>query len=420
MSKEKQLIEAIETESFNKFKIIADTYSNEELANFEIPVKSGSLPILHFCAGSGYSDLMESHYLMMNYLLERGYDANKPDKNGNTALLYAIDQNNVAGIELLLVHKANPFVKAPGSKYNTLYDAMFDGNGNYRDFMYRHHKPYSKPTTLKEQWDTERLEFHLTRILKLCKPEFEKSCVSPSYEEKLIEAITFDPKKATTYDPKTGKPLDWMEQGQRDFNRFEEVINSTPWNQITDLHIPVGDNNIPALHYCAMRGGDDERSADHIFKVEGLLKNHCDVNKPDKNGYTALAYAISAGNLEIARILLHKGADPFVKSPWPKYKTLYDAMFDENGNYRDFAYSCHKLQESDKNSFGYKISTDELEERLKAIRDFCKPELSEKSISAGLEREGKSALEGIKNLIEGHPQVSIAQVLHAKKSEFAK
>lgn len=66
--------------------------------------KDGSTPLM--CAVR--RDFQKS----VNILLARRPDVNRKNKNGHTALYYAVDENNVAMVEALLAHGANPAVEA--------------------------------------------------------------------------------------------------------------------------------------------------------------------------------------------------------------------------------------------------------------------------------------------------------------------
>ncbi len=54
----------------------------------------------------------------------------------------------------------------------------------------------------------------------------------------------------------------------------------------------------------------------HAYAVKDLLKRKCDFTVADEEGYTALHRAAYNGHSEVVAILLAKGADPLVRTPW--------------------------------------------------------------------------------------------------------
>ncbi len=54
------------------------------------------------------------------------------------------------------------------------------------------------------------------------------------------------------------------------------------------------------------------RSEIDLSMLEGVLANGADINYQDKQGYTALMYAVSYGLLEIVKHLISQGADKYV------------------------------------------------------------------------------------------------------------
>lgn len=173
---------------FEKFKKIADTLSDEELYKLNIrdAYTEDMRPVLHWLSGFGYSDYeavdgsqMEANK-KIEYLLKRGYDVDKTDKDGYTALAHAIQVGNYTTAILLLQNKANPFSKSPWEGYDTVYDFMFDKDGNYRDRTYRNHSTERQDKTPESIRDTEILEDRLQKIRALCKPQFEGQKISCS------------------------------------------------------------------------------------------------------------------------------------------------------------------------------------------------------------------------------------------------
>lgn len=173
---------------FEEFKKIADTLSVEELYNLNIrdAYTEDTRPVLHWLSGFGYSDYeavdgsqMEANK-KIEYLLKRGYDVDKTDETDITALAYAIQAGNYTTAILLLQNKANPFSESPWEGYDTVYDFMFDKDGNYRDRTYGNHSTERQDKTPESIRDTEILEDRLQKIRALCKPQFEGQKISCS------------------------------------------------------------------------------------------------------------------------------------------------------------------------------------------------------------------------------------------------
>ncbi len=168
------------------------------------------------------------------------------------------------------------------------------------------------------------------------------------------------------------------------FEVFKKTADAIPNEELYNLECGQS-HKIPILHWLSHVGYSDYEAVDGSDieanrKIEYLLKRGYDVNKPDKDGYTALLYAMNAGNLTTAIILLQNKANPFTKTPWPEYDTVYDYRFDKDGNYRDFAYRSHDEARSEVGSPKYVNDTKILEDRLQTIRALCKPEYEGKEI----------------------------------------
>lgn len=137
---------------------------------------------------------------------------------------------------------------------------------------------------------------------------------------------------------------------------------------------------LPILHAFNFLTYNDGEASIVNKNIEYLLNRNYQVNKKCGNGFTALAYAHHQKNLTTEILLLKHGANPYSKSPIKKFKTIYDSIFDKDGNYYDFPYMRLKEDEKQENP-EYKKYTRLLEQRLKIIRDFCKPELKDLPIT---------------------------------------
>lgn len=188
---------AVELGDFDTFKRVADLCSDEELSNLSIRtmMKYGAInygqaynqfhcyddeevmmPVLHYLSKEeGYKNSRDK----IKYLLDRGYDVNKADENGYTALAYALDTSDFETGILLLEHKANPFSKSPWAEYETVYDCMFDKDGNYYDSYYPKAKHAIETTGWFHGFPEEKMQ-QLQEIRELCKPELKEKPFLPA------------------------------------------------------------------------------------------------------------------------------------------------------------------------------------------------------------------------------------------------
>lgn len=60
------------------------------------------------------------------------------------------------------------------------------------------------------------------------------------------------------------------------------------------------------------------------YMIKSLLKKGIDINAQDDNGRTALHLASAYGNLDIVKLLLQAGADPYIVSTWEWGGTALD------------------------------------------------------------------------------------------------
>jgi len=179
------------------------------------------------------------------------------------------------------------------------------------------------------------------------------------------------------------------------FNVFKEVCELCPDVDLSDAYVKYEKGKeIPLLHYLAQLSYADYEPANEA--IEFLLQHGYDPNKTDDEGYNALVYAKRAANLTSAVILLKYGTDPFAKSTIREemvdsrfydgslkgngFVTIYDSMFDKNGDYYDFVYRSHDKSCKKDPSESYIYDTDLLEQRLEDIRALCKPEFEGKMI----------------------------------------
>lgn len=184
--------------NFETFKKVIDSLPDEKVSDLEVTnwtIRDGekiewSTPILHWLANFSYSDYDTATPPMssnkkIEYLLQRGYDVDKLDNHGLTALAYARHSGNLTTMILLLQHKANPLNKYPqkGRENQTIYDSLFDKKGNYADFAYQKHDPVRSEVGSPEYKEsTRKLEEHLQTIRALCKPEFEGKRIFPQID----------------------------------------------------------------------------------------------------------------------------------------------------------------------------------------------------------------------------------------------
>ncbi len=169
---------------FHDFKETLDAYSNDELQQMVVIGERGNeIPLLHHLAKEAYSDYSVDND-KIKYLLHRGYDANKLDRHGFSALGYAARVKNLTTAIILLEHGADPShkpvtsiyddVDKPSSKSKTIYDSLFDAKGNYYSFAYRNYDSHRNTIDSHSyKKDHKLMEFRLKKIRTLCKPEFE-------------------------------------------------------------------------------------------------------------------------------------------------------------------------------------------------------------------------------------------------------
>lgn len=182
-----------------------------------------------------------------------------------------------------------------------------------------------------------------------------------------------------------------------DFDTFKRVADLCSDEDLANLYLKTCirkeneefvETEVPVLHYLStMRSGVAKE------KIKFLLERNYDVNKTDKNGYTALAYAVSVNDLEEVILLLENKANPFCKSPYPEYDTVYDSMFDKDGKCYNSVYKNPDINFSSQGNL-YSGSIDEIKQQLQKIRTLCKPEFEGKPLLP-TERVSYILLEGV-------------------------
>lgn len=83
-------------------------------------------------------------------------------------------------------------------------------------------------------------------------------------------------------------------------------------------------HHIAGLHFIATDEPKNVKNANEI--VSFLIKQGADVNLPDKNGLTPLAYAVETNNPQLVELLLKNGANPNTYAPRANFDTITDNL----------------------------------------------------------------------------------------------
>ena len=165
---------------------------------------------------------------------------------------------------------------------------------------------------------------------------------------------------------------------------FKKALDMYNIDEISKMSVRCSESLPPILHYLSGQFFSDY-DVDND-KIEYLLSRKYDVNQVDEKGRTPLAYAVNSRNLTTAIILLEHGADPFHKVDVRHddgrivNQTIYSMLFDERGDYYDFAYRSHDKDRCKEGSLADKRDKSVMQMRLKKIRSLCKPEFKGKEL----------------------------------------
>ena len=224
------------TGDLDSFKKLADTFSDDKLSNMVCPFGNGQVPVLHYLAGYSYSD--NSQIIDVNkkieYLHSRNCDINKPDKDGHTALMFAVQSRNLEAAIALLQQGAKPFDEYPVFGAGRIYDMLFDKDGNYYDFPYKQHDIHRKEPGSEEDIESIRLmSQRLEKIRNLCKPEYKGKPITVSCEKLDIDAKVAKIKdKVKNKINESRKMTNDIKQGMDKSTPIKHVDANAPFNVV--------------------------------------------------------------------------------------------------------------------------------------------------------------------------------------------
>jgi uncharacterized protein len=244
-------------------KILLDGRAQANTAN-----DNGTTPLME-AAAAGSASAVQT-------LLDHGAAVNAREKTyGQTALIFAVSHNRVAAVRLLLQNGADPSVKTTVAKLARVSvgvdgDALADVN-----------KPNDKPDAKGDGKSEEK------KIEKNAQGEKASSTASSDAENDAGK------KNASTTGP-TGSVAKKKDEadayGFTAEDRRNRVYGSLSLGGLNALHIAARDGQIDA--------------------AKTLLAGHADINAvTDTDHATPLVLALINGHLDLARLLLSKGAN---------------------------------------------------------------------------------------------------------------
>jgi len=211
-------------------------------------------------------------YDMANYLIERGSNVSKRDKQGRTALMRSVDKGNKAILELLLEAGGNPNDKDPGGKHVLFYGL----------------KPTSRHLSCIEMLLQEGADINT-------KDENGQTMMVCAVEEGYIDitATLIQLGADVTVKNLAGESLIYIAAVRNHADLIPILVNANaPKNEVD------GEGNT-AIHYCALNRKIDMMKRLASFGVELTLQN--------KEGDTPMHLAVTDDAQEIIKFLMGRG-----------------------------------------------------------------------------------------------------------------
>lgn len=247
------------------------TLSEDGAENVDAEEPLGGLTTLTLAARLGSTDLVQE-------LLENGARVNKPGRNGWTAMHYAVDQEEMAMVRLLVRHKADLEVRVRG--WTPLLMALRDRPLSLAEYL------------IRKGANVHAADYHGRTVLHWAALRGLKKLL-PLLLRKGVDVNAPDRWGRT--------PLICALQEQ------EPAVARTLLNAGADAAVAARDGTT-ALHMAAFVG-------DRAIAPK-LLARGADCNAAAQGGLTALHVAVFMGHDSVASLLLEKGADASGASRW--------------------------------------------------------------------------------------------------------
>ncbi len=223
------------------------------------------------------------HVEVMKLLLQLGATVDSKDNQGGTALIDAASSGHVEAVKLLLDNKADPSVKDLEGKTPFLWSCTVGRPAVANIFLDRGADPNARDNQGQSALMIACMGASKELVELLLQKGADLNVVDQSGRSPLILACA---------PHERGMRGVWMPNRHR--------INVPPWTyrmgQAPDMQ---WQRVLPP------ESGYDPRS--DIVKV--LLKNNVDLNAKDRQGRTALSWAVSQGQIDAVSVLIAAGAD---------------------------------------------------------------------------------------------------------------
>ncbi|CAH0549306.1 unnamed protein product [Brassicogethes aeneus] len=277
---------------------------------------------LHVAAASG-------NVKMANVLVSKGADINAQDINGNSPLMFAVDNNHTETAEFLINQGADVNLRDSKHYRTALHVAAASGNvkmanvlvSNGADINAQDINGNSPLMFAVDNNHTETAEFLINQGANVN--------LRDSKDKRMALHVA-----AATGNVEIANVLvsNGADTNAQDINRYSPLMfavdnNHTETvefliNQGADVNLRGGENNRTALDFVAATG--------NVKMANVLVSNGADINAQDINGYWPLMFAIITNQTETAEFLINQGADVNLGSNKDKRTVLHEAAFTGN------------------------------------------------------------------------------------------
>ena len=267
------------------------------------------------------------HPLIVELLLRHGADPNIFKQWGPTALILAVDKDDVKITELLLEYNVDPNFRMKGNGDTPLMIASRRGNTEIATLLLERG---ANPNILKLDTSNSNNTALIMAAMKNRAPMVE-----------LLLEYNADPNLRNTPQNHTGSlhdiyfgstALHWASM-EENYDIIKLLLEHGADPNImnirfkTPLYISVKNGNFNAVKIMLEHNGDvneiydggetllyitASRYEDKNDIAELLIEHGVDINAQNINGFTALHRAILRYNIDLVRILLENGADPYI------------------------------------------------------------------------------------------------------------